>query len=93
MNRKELVETVAREAGLTATQVDAALGAVLDTVTGAVADGDRVVLAGFGTFERRDRAARSGRNPQTGEAMEIPAGVSPAFKPGTAFKQAVAAGR
>jgi DNA-binding protein HU-beta len=93
MNRKELVETVAREAGLTATQVDAALGAVLDTVTGAVADGDRVVLAGFGTFERRDRAARTGRNPQTGEAMEIPAGASPAFKPGTAFKQAVAAGR
>lgn len=93
MNRKELVETVAREAGLTATQVDAALGAVLDTVTGAVADGDRVVLAGFGTFERRDRAARSGRNPQTGEAMEIPAGVSPAFKPGAAFTQAVVAGR
>jgi len=93
MNRKELIETVARETGLTATQADAALGALLDAVTGAVAGGDRVVLTGFGTFERRERAARSGRNPQTGEAMEIPAGMSPAFKPGTAFKQAVAAAR
>lgn len=93
MNRKELIETIARETGLTAHQADAALGAVLDAVTEAVADGNRVVLTGFGTFERRERAARSGRNPQTGEAMEIPAGVSPAFKPGAAFKQAVAAAR
>jgi DNA-binding protein HU-beta len=55
-----------------------------------VAAGDRVTLPGFGTFEPRSRAARSGRNPQTGEVMQIAASKAPAFKPATAFKQAVA---
>jgi DNA-binding protein HU-beta len=90
MNRKDLVETVAREAGLTAAQADAALTAALDGVAGAVAAGEKVTLPGFGTFERRSRAARSGRNPQTGEALEIAATVTPGFKPASAFKQAVA---
>lgn len=92
MNRKDLVEQVATEAGLATGQADAAVTAALDAITRAVAAGDRVTLPGFGTFERRERAARSGRNPQTGEAMEIPAGVSPAFKPAAAFKRAVSAG-
>ncbi|WP_372729862.1 HU family DNA-binding protein [Nocardioides sp.] len=90
MNRKDLVETVAREAGLSATQADAALSAVVDGVVGAVAAGEKVTLPGFGTFEQRSRAARSGRNPQTGEALEIAASVAPAFKPAAAFKTAVA---
>jgi DNA-binding protein HU-beta len=90
MNRKDLVETVAREAGLTASQADAAVTATLDGVVAAVANGDRVSLPGFGTFEVRHRAARSGRNPQTGEAIEIAASDAPAFKPATAFKRAVA---
>lgn len=89
MNRKELVANVAREAGLTAAQADAAVTAALDGVVTAVAAGERVSLSGFGSFEPRARAARSGRNPLTGEALEIPAGVAPVFKPATAFKQAV----
>ncbi len=90
MNRKDLVETVAREAGLSAAQADAAVAAALDGVVAAVAAGDKVTLPGFGSFEPRERAARSGRNPQTGEALEIAASVAPAFKPAAAFKQAVA---
>jgi DNA-binding protein HU-beta len=89
MNRKDLVEKVARAAELSNAQADAALTAVLDGVVAAVAAGEKVTLAGFGTFEQRHRAARSGRNPQTGEAMEIAASDAPAFKPATAFKQAV----
>lgn len=92
MNRKELVEAVVRETDLTAAQADAALAAALTGVVTAVAGGERVTLSGFGTFEPRQRAARSGRNPQTGEPLEIPAGRAPAFKPATAFKQAVSAG-
>jgi len=91
MNRKELAETIARETGLTTAQADAALTAVIDGVVGAVAAGEKVALAGLGTFEQRPRAARSGRNPQTGELLEIAATVVPAFKPATAFKRAVAA--
>jgi DNA-binding protein HU-beta len=89
MNRKDLIEKVARAAELSNAQADAALTAVLDGVVAAVAAGEKVTLAGFGTFEQRHRAARSGRNPQTGEAMEIAASDAPAFKPATAFKQAV----
>lgn len=89
MNRKELVENVAREADLTAAQADAAVGALLDRIVATVATGEKVTLPGFGTFERRHRAARSGRNPQTGESMEIAAAEAPAFKAGAAFKQAV----
>ena len=90
MNRKDLVQTVAHEAGLSTAQAEAAVTATLDGVVAAVAKGDKVSLAGFGTFEQRNRAARSGRNPQTGEALEIAASVAPAFKPASAFKQAVA---
>ncbi len=89
MNRKELAEVVAREAGLTHVQADAAIGAAFGGVIAAVAKEEKVVLAGFGTFEARHRAARAGRNPQTGEPLEIAAGVTPAFKPAAGFKQAV----
>jgi DNA-binding protein HU-beta len=90
MNRKDLVETVAREADLSTAQADAALKALVDGVVAAVAGGDKVTIAGFGTFESRQRSARTGRNPQTGETMEIAASVAPAFKPASGFKQAVA---
>ncbi|GAA5039463.1 HU family DNA-binding protein [Actinopolymorpha pittospori] len=89
MNRKDLADTVAREAELTPAQADAAVGAALDAVISAVAKREKVSLPGFGTFEARHRAARSGHNPQTGEALQIAASDVPAFKPATAFKQAV----
>lgn len=89
MNRKELVETVAREAELTTAQADAALAAALQGVVSAISQGDKVSLPGFGTFELRHRSARAGRNPSTGEAIEIAASQAPAFKPASAFKQAV----
>jgi len=92
MNRKDLVETVAREADLSTAQADAALKALVDGVVAAVAGGDKVTIAGFGTFESRQRSARTGRNPQTGETMEIAASVAPAFKPAAGFKQAVSQG-
>lgn len=90
MNRRELVDSVARGSDLSAAQVETVLQGLVDGVVAAVASGDRVAIAGFGTFEPRARAARAGRNPQTGEAMEIPASTAPAFKPAAAFKQAVA---
>lgn len=91
MNRKELVEIVAREADLTAAQADAAVTATLDAVVAAIVNGEKVTLPGFGTFDVRHRSARTGRNPQTGEAIDIAASDAPAFKPATAFKQAVSA--
>jgi DNA-binding protein HU-beta len=89
MNRKELVEAVAQQAGLAGAQADAAVGAVVDCVIAAVAKGEKVTVPGFGTFETRHRAARKGRNPQTGDVIDIDASDAPAFKPATAFKQAV----
>lgn len=90
MNRTDLVNTVAEGAGLSAQQAAAAVTATLDGIARAVAAGDPVTLAGFGTFEARQRAARAGRNPQTGEPLEIPASVAPAFKPAAAFRRLVA---
>ena len=89
MNKTELRDAVASAADLTGAQADKALNAVLDTITSALANGDKVTLPGFGTFETRDRAARQGRNPQTGESMEIAASTSPAFKAGAQLKAAV----
>ena len=70
-------------------QADKALEAVIASITNAVAGGDKVTVPGFGTFESRERSARTGRNPQTGETMEIAASKAPAFKPAAAFKNAV----
>jgi len=89
VNKSELVEAAADKAELSKKDVAAALDAVLDTITETVARGDKVALSGFGTFDRRERAARTARNPQTGEEMRVEASKNPGFKPGTAFKEAV----
>ncbi len=90
MNRTELVDAVAEETGLSAADTAKAVSAALDKIARTVAEGESVALSGFGTFERRERSARSGRNPQTGEAIEIAATQAPAFKPAAAFKRLVA---
>ena len=90
MNKVELVTAVAEKSGLSKKDAEKALSAVLDTVVAALADGDKVSLVGFVTFETRRREARQGRNPSTGASIEIPASVQPAFKAGRAFKDAVA---
>ena len=89
MNKTELRDAIAEAADLSNAQADKALNAVLDSITSALVSGDRVTLPGFGTFETRERAARQGRNPQTGESMEIAAATTPAFKAGAQLKQAV----
>ena len=89
MNKSELIEKVAAAADLPKAAAGRALDAVLETVTEALKEGDSVVLVGFGTFAVKDRAARTGRNPQTGDAIEIPAAKVPGFKPGKALKDAV----
>ena len=73
MNQAELIEDVADEANLTKTQAQDALRALLKTIMQVVADGDKVTLVGFGTFEPKVRSARQGRNPKTGETINIPA--------------------
>ena len=86
MNKRVLIESVVAQTDLDpASALDAVVGAISD----ALADGDRVAIPGFGTFEVRDRTARTGRNPQTGEALQIAASKVPAFKPATALKQVV----
>ena len=90
MNKTELIAAVAANAGLTKKDSDAAVNAVLDAISAALANGDKVQIAGFGTFEVRAREARTGRNPLTKEVIEIPATRVPAFKAGKALKDAVA---
>ena len=89
MNKGLLIEKIAEKSGLTKTAAEKAYKAFIDTVIEAVADGEKVQLAGFGTFETGERAAREGRNPQTGETMQIAASRTPRFKAGKAFKDAV----
>lgn len=90
MNKVKLVASVAEKAGLSKKDAEKAVAAVLDSVVEAVANGDKVQLIGFGTFEVRVRAARTGRNPQTKQTITIPASKQPVFKAGKAFKDAVA---
>jgi DNA-binding protein HU-beta len=90
MNKTDLRDAVAEAADINGAQADRALNAVLDSITTALAAGDKVTLPGFGTFETRERSARQGRNPQTGETMEIAASTAPAFKAGAQLKKAVA---
>ena len=92
MNRKQLAEQVTARTDLDQGDVDRVVTAVLDTLVDAVAAGDTVTLPGFGTFDRRSRAARTGRHPQTGEPMEIPAGQAPGFKAAQAFRRRVSEG-
>ena len=89
MNKTELRDAIAEQADLSNAQADKALEAVIASITKVVAAGEKVAVAGFGTFESRERSARTGRNPQTGEAIEIAASKAPAFKPAAAFKNAV----
>lgn len=89
MNKSELIDAIAASADLPKAQAGRALDAVIDNVTNALVENDQVVLVGFGTFSVKDRAARSGRNPQTGKPMEIPASRIPSFKPGKSLKDAV----
>jgi len=89
MNKSELISAVAEESGLSKADAGRALDAVVASVTGALQGGDSVALIGFGTFSVKDRAARTGRNPQTGEAIQIKASKVPSFKAGKALKDAV----
>lgn len=89
MNKSELITAAADAAEMSKTDMGKALDALIETITDAVASGDKVSVSGFGNFERRERASRTGRNPQTGEEITVPASKSPAFKPGKAFKDAV----
>lgn len=88
-NKAELIEKVAASADLTKKDATAAVEAVFETITESLANGEKVQVIGFGNFEVRDRAARKGRNPQTGEEIQIPASKVPAFKAGKALKDAV----
>jgi len=88
-NKQELVTDVATATGLTKKDATAAVEAVFASIQETLAKGDKVQLIGFGNFEVRTRAARKGRNPQTGEEIEIAASKIPAFKPGKALKDAI----
>lgn len=89
MNKTELVSAVAEQAQISKKDAEKAVSAVVDTITGALKGGDKVQLVGFGTFEVRQRDARQGKNPRTGEVIAIPATKAPAFKAGKALKDAV----
>lgn len=90
MNKGELVDQVAQKATVTKKQADAVITATFDAIMEAVSEGDKVTLVGFGSFESRERKAREGRNPKTGEKMEIPATKVPAFSAGKSFREKVA---
>lgn len=89
MNKSELIDAIATNADLPKAAAGRALDAVLDTVTTALQKGDSVSLVGFGTFTVKERAARTGRNPQTGAEIQIAAAKVPSFKPGKGLKDAV----
>lgn len=89
MNKGELVGAIAVKTGASKKVVDSVLSATLDTIIESVAEGEKVTFVGFGTFEARERKAREGRNPKTGEVMEIPAVTVPIFSAGKNFKDAV----
>ncbi|HJF84672.1 HU family DNA-binding protein [Megamonas hypermegale] len=89
MNKSELVASVAEVAELTKKDAEKAVNAVFASVQKALVEDDKVQIIGFGTFEVRTRAARKGRNPQTGETIEIPESKNPVFKAGKALKDAV----
>ncbi len=90
MNKGELVDRIAQRATVTKKQADAVLSAAIETIMDAVSEGDKVTLVGFGSFERRHRKEREGRNPKTGEKMLIPETNVPAFSAGKLFKDKVA---
>ncbi len=89
MHQSDLIKTIAEKSGLNQAQAGKAVNALLESITEALAAGDRVVLTGFGTFEVRERQARTGFNPKTREPLEIPATRAPAFSAGSNLKKAV----
>ena len=89
MKKTDLIAAVAEQSGLSKKDAEKAVNAALDTIIKAVAEGDKIQLTGFGTFEQRQRNARTGVDPRTGNSIEIPASKVPAFKAGKAFKDAV----
>ena len=90
MNKTELINAVAERSGVTKKDAESVISATIDAITAALAAGDKIQLTGFGSFEVKERAARVGRNPRTGESTEIPASRIPAFKAGKALKDSVA---
>ena len=89
MNKSELVAAIAEKSGLSKKNCEAVLDAFVGTIGNALKIGDKVHLTGFGTFEVKERAARTGRNPRTNESIAIPASKQPTFKPGKALKESV----
>lgn len=89
MNKTDLVASVATKAELSKKDAEAAVKAVFESISEALADGDKVALVGFGNFEVKTRAARTGKNPRTGEPIQIPETKVPSFKAGSALKDAV----
>ena len=89
MKKQELVAAIAQEAELSRKDAERALAATVNAISKALADGDKIQLVGFGTFEVRERAAREGKNPRTGEIIKIAASKVPAFKAGKALKDIV----
>ena len=88
MNKTELIDAIATGADISKASAQRALDSMLEAVTDSLRKGDQVALVGFGTFAVKDRAARSGRNPKTGEEIKIAAAKVPGFKPGKALKDA-----
>ncbi len=89
MNKTDLINAVSENANLTKKEAGLAVDAVFESIQKSLANGEKVQLIGFGNFEVRERAARKGRNPQTGKEIEIPASKVPGFKAGKALKDAV----
>ena len=89
MTKTDLISAVAEKSGLTKKDAEKAVAAVIDSITETLANGEKVQLVGFGTFEIRERAERTGRNPRTKEAMTIPASKAPVFKAGKALKDLI----
>ncbi|WLD93469.1 HU family DNA-binding protein [Alkalihalobacillus sp. AL-G] len=89
MNKNDLITNIAEKSGMTKKDVETVVNGVLSEITGALKDGSKVQFVGFGTFETRERSSRSGRNPQTGETINIPASTVPAFRAGNKLKDAV----
>lgn len=90
MNKNDLISVVSESAQMSRKDADTAITAVIEAITEALSQGEKVQLVGFGSFEVKQRAARVGRNLKTGEEIEIPAANTPVFKPGKALKDAVA---
>lgn len=89
MNKNQLIDNISEKTGMTKKDVETVVNGMLDEVTDALSSKDKVQFVGFGTFETRERSSRTGRNPQTGETIEIPASTVPAFRAGNKLKDAV----